>query len=286
MASSSIPIYQPGKGRVKIADFFTIKWKLFNAEQLESIARPHRHDYFSILFLVEGRTVQFIDFKEYEVKGSAILLMHPHQVHVDVDTEQAKLLLITFKEDVLLGGAKPSFLEELFSQTVLPLTAVELNDFLKLTDLMLEEFEQPLPNEGLIFHLLGALLEKMRAFAQRRDVTRDGNNSELLRNFKSLVDKYALAEVQVSDYAQRLFISAGHLNDSIKQLTGKNAKAFINERRILEAKRLLFWTDTPIKDVAWKTGFKDPAYFTRFFKKHTGSLPVDFQRKSRSGIGF
>ena len=93
------------------------------------------------------------------------------------------------------------------------------------------------------------------------------------------MEAHALQEVQVTFYAKKLFISAGHLNDTIKKMTGKNAKSFINERRILEAKRLLFWTETSIQEVAWKTGFKDPAYFTRFFKKHTGVLPASFQKQ-------
>src|SRR5690606_35236722 len=103
--------------------------------------------------------------------------------------------------------------------------------------------------------------------------------NSIYKSFKQLVTIHALNEVKVTDYAKRLFVTAGHLNDVIKEVTGKNAKNIINEQRILEAKRLLFWTNTPIREVAYQTGFDDPAYFTRFFKKYTGLLPTDFQRK-------
>ena len=80
-----------------------------------------------------------------------------------------------------------------------------------------------------------------------------------------------------------MHITPGHLNDVIKEVTGKNAKQFIDDRRILEAKRLLYWTEKPVKEIAWELGFDDAAYFTRYYKKETGELPTAFQRTVREG---
>lgn len=279
MQNFHIPIYQKKKGKFKINELFSIKWKPINQELYEGVEKPHRHDYYSILFLVEGESIQFIDFKEYKIKDQALLLMHPDQVHFDVDTKNAKILLITFKENLLLGNKESFLWKHIFSHNVITLKSPIHQELLNYTDLIMHEYQQNHPSEKVISFLLSAFLEKIRGIADNHDNV-DQNNNRILQSYKLLVDQYALTEIKVSDYAKRLFISAGHLNDTIKKLTGRNAKSFINEQRILEAKRLLYWTETSIQDVAWKTGFKDPAYFTRFFKKETGMLPVSFQKSA------
>ncbi|HLT42365.1 MAG TPA: hypothetical protein VKZ95_06635, partial [Sphingobacteriaceae bacterium] len=75
MSTAQIPVYQKKKGKLKINDLFSIKWKELNHELYEGVEKPHRHDYYSLLFLVEGETIQFIDFNEYKIKGQALILM-------------------------------------------------------------------------------------------------------------------------------------------------------------------------------------------------------------------
>ena len=280
MYTSKIPVYQKEKGNLKINDVFSIKWKELNHDLYKGVEKPHRHDYFSLFFLAEGETIQFVDFKEYNLKKPTVLMMHPDQVHFDVDAKNAKILLITFKEGLLFENKESFSWKDVFRHTFVPVSQDFEQDFLKYIDLLMFEYGQPVPSEKVIAFLLSALLEKIRIHADRQNYPEENSNHHIIENFKHLVEAYALTEVQVSFYAKKLFISAGHLNDTIKKMTGKNAKSFINERRILEAKRLLFWTETSIQEVAWKTGFKDPAYFTRFFKKQTGLLPASFQKQS------
>src|SRR5690606_28110323 len=188
---------------------------------------------------------------------------------------------ITFKDSLLIGNTESLSWEHIFSHNVINLDSDIRQDLLKYTDLIFHEYRQSNPSEKIISFLLSAFLEKIRLIAHNND-NLDESKNRILQSFKLLVEQYALSEVQVSDYAKKLFISAGHLNDTVKKLTGRNAKSFINERRVLEAKRMLYWTETSIQDVAWKTGFKDPAYFTRFFKKETGMLPASFQKSAHN----
>jgi AraC-like DNA-binding protein len=64
-------------------------------------------------------------------------------------------------------------------------------------------------------------------------------------------------------------------------VVGKTAKQIIDERRVTEAKRLLFWNEHTIKEIAWQLNFEDDGYFNRFFKKHTGHTPAVFQKSIR-----
>lgn len=279
MENLKIPIYQKEKGKFKINELFSIRWKPLDEDLYTGSERPHRHDYYSVLFLVEGETIQYIDFKEHHIKSPALLLMHPDQVHFDVNTNNARMLLITFKESLLLETNDTASWKHIFNRNVIDLSPSVRDDLLSYTDLLLREYQLSHPSEKVISNLFLAFLEKIRLVTDSQYFD-DENKNRIVESFKLLVEQYALSEVMVSEYAKRLFISAGHLNDTLKKMTGRNAKSFINERRILEAKRLLYWTENSVQEVAWKTGFKDPAYFTRFFKKETGMLPLAFQRSA------
>ena len=86
---------------------------------------------------------------------------------------------------------------------------------------------------------------------------------------------------QVADYASLLHVTPGHLNDTLRLQTGRTATTLIHERIILEAKRALFHTPLSIKEIGYSLGFDDPAYFHRFFKRLTGTTPLDFRNAIR-----
>jgi len=77
-----------------------------------------------------------------------------------------------------------------------------------------------------------------------------------------------------NEFAQSLAVHTNHLNRSVKEVTGKTTTQHISERVIKEAHALLKHTDWSIAQVANGLGFEEPAYFTNFFKKYTGSSPV------------
>ena len=112
-------------------------------------------------------------------------------------------------------------------------------------------------------------------------VNMDYSQNRIVRQFKSLIDENFVNSTQVTQYADMLYVTPGHLNDLIKTVTGKTAKQIIDERRILEAKRLLFWGEHSVKEIAGRLNFEDDAYFNRFFKKHTGNTPALFQKTIR-----
>ena len=95
-----------------------------------------------------------------------------------------------------------------------------------------------------------------------------------------LTDQHFLDTTQVGKYADMLYVTPGHLNDLIKSMTGKTAKQLIDEKRVMEAKRLLFWGEHSVKEIAHHLNFEDDGYFNRYFKKHTGQTPALFQRNT------
>ncbi|MGK5078746.1 helix-turn-helix domain-containing protein [Janthinobacterium sp. HLX7-2] len=78
-------------------------------------------------------------------------------------------------------------------------------------------------------------------------------------------------------YAQCIGITATHLNPIARGHAGKSALELIHERVLLEAKRNLAYTSMTINVLSYALGFAEPAYFARFFKRHTGVTPKDFR---------
>ena len=100
---------------------------------------------------------------------------------------------------------------------------------------------------------------------------------DILDRYKSLIDRSFAKEHQVQYYAGQLGISPNYLNVLSKKHLNKSALEMINERLILEIKRLLLRTDNDISEIAYKLGFNELSYFSRFFKRHTGTTPNGFR---------
>lgn len=95
---------------------------------------------------------------------------------------------------------------------------------------------------------------------------------------RQLVERHFRENHQPREYAHRLRITAGHLNHLARRHLGRTAGVLIRERLALEAKRQLLHTEATAAEVAYALGFKDPAYFARFFKRETGVSPTVFRR--------
>ena len=83
-----------------------------------------------------------------------------------------------------------------------------------------------------------------------------------------------------------LSITPNHLNDTIKGDTGKTAKEMIHERIILEIKRLMFHSAMSNKEIAYDLNFNDPAYFSRYVRKHLHCSPNDLRNKLREKYNY
>jgi len=275
-----IPIYNASEDLEGNADDFCIRKIEVGDGRYENTSHPHRHHHYTLLVLCAGVSKQFIDFKEYEARDSALILMRPGQVHYEVNPGNSALFMITFTSEFLLSYSADNHWEQQFSRNLYHLNHSERTALQPYLELMLTEFREFKRNRAVLGQLLLAFLEKTEAYlAQHLHLQGRKRYSSLMRQFTALVEQHFLTDTKVGDYAAKLFVSAGHLNDVVKEMTGNNAKTIIDERRVLEAKRLLFWTQLPIREIGWKIGFEDPAYFTRFFKKHTGMLPAKFQRE-------
>jgi AraC-like DNA-binding protein/RNAse (barnase) inhibitor barstar len=247
---------------------------------------PHRNSGYKVALLLEGTISGNVDFKKYEVTAPAVLFSSPEQVDQLTGYENHQMIHIAFSKDYLLNDVRNtlSCWECMFSQIVIPVTTKK--DFIELktyANLIQQEFVQLRHQKDLVIrNLLNAFLitaARLGTCKTRLTVMNSSQNKILLQ-FRTLIEDNFLSKTQVTEYADMIYITPGHLNDTIKTVTGKTAKQIIDEKRITEAKRLLFWGELSVKQIASHLNFEDDAYFNRFFKKHTGQTPALFQRNS------
>ncbi|MBL4658385.1 MAG: helix-turn-helix domain-containing protein [Flavobacteriales bacterium] len=81
----------------------------------------------------------------------------------------------------------------------------------------------------------------------------------------------------VKEYADLLSTTSEHLNGETKKVRGKTASDLISDRIILEAKRLLMYSEFSNKEIAYFLNYEDPSYFSRFFKNKIGISPSEFR---------
>jgi len=100
--------------------------------------------------------------------------------------------------------------------------------------------------------------------------------SDIVREFNFLVEQHFKTKHSVSDYAELLNKSPKTLSNLFGKLHDKSPLRLIQDRIMLEARRLLRYTEKPVSEIGYSVGFQDIQSFSRFFKKNEGSSPSDF----------
>ena len=83
-------------------------------------------------------------------------------------------------------------------------------------------------------------------------------------------------------YANKLNITTKHLNRVVKETVNKTTNQLITERVIIEAKRLIVHSNSSLFAIADTLGFKDYAYFSRYFKNRVKVTPLEFRKRYAS----
>lgn len=245
---------------------------------------PHRHDFHFFHLLEKGRVCMEVDFVEYQMEGPVILYIHPSQVHRTVSVEHSEGYMLGILNEKL----NPEYLQ-LFNELVLPapplvltpdmailfdqavrmcVTISEQKDT-KLYTLLVKDYINAFAGMFLSFHL-----------ERKSSNTAVSRFSTITHEFRLLLERRFAEMKRPAEYASLLNISVPYLNECVRNMTGHSVSYHIQQRVILEAKRMLFHSSNSVKEVASELGYEDYAYFSRLFTKATGTTPVAFRNKN------
>ncbi len=123
-------------------------------------------------------------------------------------------------------------------------------------------------------------LEQVFRVLKTKQVFRQGDSLAL--KFITLVHSYYKSNHRLIHYSKLLGSTNKKLAEIFLGLGYASPHQIIKNRILIEAKRLLIYTDLPLSDICFELGFNDPAYFSRFFKKNIGVSPSFFKKNRKN----
>jgi len=256
---------------------------LYNLIQGENhIEKPHSHDFFIIVLFDQAKGFHDIDFINYKIANKQVHLLFPGQVHkwtIEKNSNGYQLMI----NKVFFEHIASHFRFSITNYINHPVITVSDKTYQLLKyefDRIKEEIEAGYSLQEIIYArvaLIAVIVSKEAEMAFCE--TKVYLSNPRLSLFNQLIDIHYKEEKSVAYYASRLNISPNYLNILCKKYLNISANQIIQERVVLEAKRLLQSTDLSIKEIAYELGFIDHAYFSNFFKKQTGTSPTKFKEK-------
>lgn len=262
------------------------------AEENDQLQQPHRHHYYSIIWVEKAKGMHHIDFKSYPLKSNTIFFIGPEQVHYLEVTGNPQGYVFLFTTEFLESNGIPqvflSGLELFFAcDEIMPirLKPGQIPEMKMYANHIFTEFERDhyLKQESIAawLKLLLIACKRIKAENSIHNLPFQNAQSKIVKEFKNLLERNYSRYHKVSDYAGELHLSANYLNEVIKEETGHSAKDFIQDRIILEAKRLATHSAITLKETAFQLGFDDPSHFSKFFRNCTSGDFTAFRNQIR-----
>lgn len=247
----------------------------------------HKHSFYEILWTEKGTSRQIIDYKEYVVSPNSLFFISPNQVHYFEEWRPLSGGTILFTEDFYLLNRNNkddlfelSFLDNLYSNPCIEFTGKEFAEIVEVINKMEQEQKRSDKNPSIVQAYLTIFLAQVQRHVQKK-----GNAIVLKRylilfkQFKSILEKHFAENKTTHFYADQLHITQHHLNLICKEIANMTATDIIRTRSILEAKRLLTFTNKTISEISLELNFIDSSYFAKSFKSITGQTPLDFKNE-------
>lgn len=240
------------------------------------------------VFVLRGPAVVQLDGRAQPLAAPALVLLPPSSVHAFRFSSETHGFVLTVDATFLesdAGDAEGGALAALLgAPQILPLDADPdlAGRFQGLLERLTAEFRRPDAGATPVCGWLArSVLWLVGHELLRRHQAPVGSvrQHRTLSQFRLLIERHYMEHWPVARYARQLGLTPARLNRVVRAQGGRSAFALLQERVLLEARRRLTYVAMPVAQVARELGFRDPAYFSRFMKRHAGLAPRDFRRQ-------
>ena len=250
---------------------------------------PHRHDHYELILVLGGNGQHTINFKKYEISPDKLFFINTGQVH-QIDNFDREGWLILFGEEILNRFLQihpqqneSGLLNSFSSNPYIVLDDTLKKIFLLIVTQIQTELSDAKQDANVLLHYISLfLLHANKAHIQQhpKDQLNPINRKQFLL-IKDLVDVHYKDQHQSSFYAEVMNMDIKKVNKICRQSTGMTLFGILQERMLTESKIQLQTSSKSIKEISYDLGFNDPAFFGKFFRKHTGITPLNFREKRR-----
>ncbi|HEV2530027.1 MAG TPA: AraC family transcriptional regulator [Thermomicrobiales bacterium] len=246
---------------------------------------PHRHGFHEIFLIEAGRLRHTVDGESRDIGPHSLSLISRGQVHLLDRIVGAVGWMLRVAEELLPAGADAPFSVPPSGYPALALSPVDLESLAAFPDLIEEESARPAGPErdAALRAVLTLLLLRIERIARTAGADHAAREEQrIYRDFINLLEQDYVAQHGVAHYAQLLGLDADRLSTVLNHVLGLSTKRVIDDRLMLEAKRLLRHSGLSLKEIAVELGYADQFHLSKVFKRIVGLSPQEYRRVGKS----
>ncbi len=249
--------------------------------------RPHRHEAMFQMFHVESGTAEIVlDGRQHQLRGPGVITINALAVHGFRWTSDVRGTVFTILESHIrqLLAREDSLCDAVLQTRCAQIAPARRRGVLQAVAALSAEYAQHAPWRSTavdaammqLFVTLGRALPSPLA----KEAGIGDRSVAHVQRLRTLVDERFREQPTLGQFAADIGITTTQLNRACRAVLGHPALAVLHARICLEAQRELAYTTLSIKHIAYKLGFTDAGYFTRFFERETGATPSAWRTRT------
>jgi len=257
-------------------------------EKTDFLGKEINEPYYYIL-MFDGKASFSVDLVDYECNGKSLIFLSPYQLFKWQNSSAAFINELSFhgdfycieyhKKEVACNGI---LFNDIYSEPFVTISDFIYEEIRNIFERMKRVEDSKLDYDDSILksylQVVLALSSKEKQLKMSSEIQESIGNATILQ-FQQLLDEHFREAKEVAFYASKYKLTVNTFSKRIKKHFGKSPTQLIQERIVLEAKKLLHLTVKPIREIAVDLNFEDEFYFSRYFKKNVGISPKDFRKK-------